>query len=101
MVDREIRWIFEGHFVSLPNAGTEDSESETLWHTRVCPEGSALSIPLAASDCIPPTPNGIAIFTCVRLAYKRKEVKGKFCGRVGILNAKAQSHSAASRNQRF
>jgi hypothetical protein len=38
---------------------------------------SAFSLQPSAFDSIPPVPNGIAIFTCVSLAYKRREVKRK------------------------
>jgi hypothetical protein len=94
MEDRETRSIDEGHFISLPKAFSDGFQSETLWHTKANRGCSAWSIPLPASDRIPPTPNGITIFTCVRLACKRKEVKGKFCGGMGKFSAKAQSCGA-------
>jgi len=59
-----------------------------------------LSNPLPASGSIPPARDGIAIFTCVRLASKLKEVKREFCGRMGKSKEKAQSHRAAGRNQK-
>ncbi len=100
MLNREFPRIPEGHFVSLPNASADGSESETIWHTSDCSQAAALSIPLSASESVPPAPVGIAIFTCVSLAFKRQEVKRIFSGRVGKFNAKSPRHSASSRNRR-
>jgi len=81
MVKREFSWIPVGRFVSLPRAKQEVRQSETIWHISGNSKATALSIPLSGSDSIPPTPNGITIFTCARLACKREEVKRNFCGR--------------------
>ncbi len=81
MVNREFPRALAGHFVSFPNTGSKGRQSETIWRTGGNSKATALSIPLSASGSIPPRPNGIAIFTCVRLACKRKQVKRKFCGR--------------------
>jgi hypothetical protein len=109
MVNREFPRIPVGHFVSFPNAGPAGPQSETLWHSWLFPllstfrfplssfrfllssfslqpsafslQPSAFSLQPSAFDSIPSIPNGIAIFTCVSLAYKREAVKRKFRGR--------------------
>jgi hypothetical protein len=76
MVNREFPRILVGHFVPFPNARANGPQSETLWHTL---KFSHFCFLLSAFCCFR---SGIAIFTCVRLAYKREAVKRKFRGQM-------------------
>jgi hypothetical protein len=68
-------------FSLQPSAFSLQPSAFSLQPSAFSLQPSAFSLQPSAFDSIPSIPNGIAIFTCVSLAYKREAVKRKFRGR--------------------